>query len=51
MDNSKNNEEKLKEALRKLTEAADKIQNNQGYSNETNRVRLLAELIREQLPQ
>ena len=48
---SHTNEEKLKEALRKLNEAADKIQNTQGYNKETNRIRLLAELIREQLPQ
>ena len=49
MNKTKNNETQLKEALKKLTEAADKIQNNQGYSRETGRLRLLAELLREQV--
>ncbi len=51
MEKSKKNETQLKEALKKLIEAADKIQHTQGYNQETGRLRLLTELLREQTQQ
>lgn len=42
-------EEKLKESLRKLEQTADEIVKTNGYTHEVKKIRLIAEMIKEQM--